>query len=83
MSLLRASVLSLPLLLAACAEPPRAAQPHLNSATPDFNCRDECAAGFHWAMERGFTDDSKCRGETETARGCREAVALMHPLNKP
>jgi hypothetical protein len=68
------------LLLAACAEPARTSQQYSNHINPGPGCQDECAAGFRWAVEREFTDEAKCRGESETARGCREAIALMHPL---
>ncbi|MCD6061323.1 MAG: hypothetical protein K0S16_1634 [Moraxellaceae bacterium] len=69
------------ILLAACSEPSPATQ-HAAGIAPGINCRDECAAGFRWAVERGITDAVKCRGETEYARGCREAVTSMHPFAK-
>lgn len=67
------------LLLAGCRESAATAAAEFS---PGVNCQNECAAGYRWAVERELPDDVKCRGESEFARGCREAVAFMHPFGQ-
>jgi hypothetical protein len=73
-------IMSLPLLLAACSEPPQ--QESRSTFDPGPYCQAECAAGYRWALDKELSSKVKCRGDSEFTRGCYKAVEFAHPFAK-